>query len=49
MLISNGAIGKVLAETLGDNNVGARMRGHGDVISKLRRYRGVFRAPSTQR
>ena len=47
MLISNGAIGKVLAETLGDNNV-MLMRGHGDVIVAKTLPMAVFRAVYTE-
>lgn len=47
MLISNGALGKSLAETLGDSNV-ALMRGHGNVIVAKTIEMAVFRAIYTE-
>ena len=47
MLISNVAIGKALAETLGDSNV-ILMRGHGDVIVAKTIQLVVFRAVYTE-
>jgi HCOMODA/2-hydroxy-3-carboxy-muconic semialdehyde decarboxylase len=47
MLISNGAIGKVLAETLGDKNV-ILMRGHGGVVVAKTLPMAVFRAVYTE-
>ena len=47
MLVSNGAIGKALAETLGDKAV-ALMRGHGDVVVGPNLPITVFRAVYTE-
>jgi HCOMODA/2-hydroxy-3-carboxy-muconic semialdehyde decarboxylase len=47
MLISNGAIGKALAETLGDKNV-LLMRGHGDVVVAKTLPMAIFRAVYTE-
>jgi HCOMODA/2-hydroxy-3-carboxy-muconic semialdehyde decarboxylase len=47
MLIANGALGKALAETLGDKNV-ALMRGHGDVVVAKTLPMAVFRAVYTE-
>ncbi len=47
MLVSNNALGKSLAETLGTNNV-ALMRGHGNVIVAKTVQMAVFRAVYTE-
>jgi ribulose-5-phosphate 4-epimerase/fuculose-1-phosphate aldolase len=47
MLISNGTLGKSLADTLGKNNV-ALMRGHGNVIVATTIQMAVFRAIYTE-
>jgi HCOMODA/2-hydroxy-3-carboxy-muconic semialdehyde decarboxylase len=47
LLISNSALGKSLAQTLGDNNV-ALMRGHGDVVVASSLPMAVFRAVYTE-
>jgi HCOMODA/2-hydroxy-3-carboxy-muconic semialdehyde decarboxylase len=47
MLISNNALGKSLAQTLGDSSV-ALMRGHGNVIVAKTVQMAVFRAVYTE-
>jgi HCOMODA/2-hydroxy-3-carboxy-muconic semialdehyde decarboxylase len=47
MLISNNALGKSLAETLGESSV-APMRGHGNVIVAKTVQMAVFRAVYTE-
>ena len=47
MLVSNNALGKSLAETLGESNV-ALMRGHGNVIVAKTVQMAVFRAVYTE-